>query len=656
MVNSDDSEPARVHNDGYAVEHSSARGDSTDTTGAETLSRAVDSQASSSAPGQGSIRQEEYPLPSKNSSSLFYYEPQGELIQHAGRSTDDPEISIPHPISSSRGHYTTHGQAAGANPATALQGPTETALNTLPSERDHEEDLESAPPKRAHRDMSTSDQEFMYSSAPFHQSQQHPTEGSTSSINHQQQTFIDPSITMVLPARKVFPIQIGDKLFRLSGASISSDAPSYFSQFFEEQMKNNEGAESCRTLYIDRDPKTFEDISLHLQGYHIEPRDGAHFVKLFADAQFFSLPRLTAQLFASTIYVRVGEQEFRIPKDLFSNPGDSPNYFSLGFSSFFSTPTDRLPGLSQQSLIRPPSLLPPSVPTRSARVFLDLLHLLQGYDLHIRDEEHRAELLRDARYYHLKGLEQRLIPHRIAFNLRRQKSEILLRLQDVHKNGVGVVSDCGAGGAAAIPGWVCYQRPYVDTEAHILIVEVSGEESTTVELEPAASSTTNARMARVTLHNETTIILGRLLCAIAEKVKLPHIQPVEPIATGRTGAYNGIKNQSQHSAPAHSTIKMHIGPDADVVVNGHRQAIGNQIDTVDEMDVDDAQRPAANARKVRQDVNANASQATNWVVSKAQWRLRVQPRKNGFEVILDAVKIEACSNERSRNAASDFLM
>jgi hypothetical protein len=43
-----------------------------------------------------------------------------------------------------------------------------------------------------------------------------------------------------------------------------------------------------RTLYIDRDPATFCDISLHLQGYHIEPRDGSHFVKLLADAQFFS--------------------------------------------------------------------------------------------------------------------------------------------------------------------------------------------------------------------------------------------------------------------------------------------------------------------------------------------------------------------------------
>jgi hypothetical protein len=85
--------------------------------------------------------------------------------------------------------------------------------------------------------------------------------------------------------------------------SIFLIAPSYFSQFFQEQLKAQRGGEtssssnsstaaidasSVRTLYIDRDPATFCDISLHLQGYHIEPRDGSHFVKLLADAQFFS--------------------------------------------------------------------------------------------------------------------------------------------------------------------------------------------------------------------------------------------------------------------------------------------------------------------------------------------------------------------------------
>jgi len=69
-------------------------------------------------------------------------------------------------------------------------------------------------------------------------------------------------------------------------------APSYFSQFFECQLKQAEDegddSRSVRTLYIDRDPVTFKDISLHLQGYHVSPRDASHFVKLFADAQFYS--------------------------------------------------------------------------------------------------------------------------------------------------------------------------------------------------------------------------------------------------------------------------------------------------------------------------------------------------------------------------------
>lgn len=83
-------------------------------------------------------------------------------------------------------------------------------------------------------------------------------------------------------------------------------APSYFSKFFEEQLRKNEdGGGGVRTLYIDRDPSTFQDIARHLQGmryilpenksipneaigYHVQPRDGGHYVRIFADAQFYS--------------------------------------------------------------------------------------------------------------------------------------------------------------------------------------------------------------------------------------------------------------------------------------------------------------------------------------------------------------------------------
>jgi hypothetical protein len=73
---------------------------------------------------------------------------------------------------------------------------------------------------------------------------------------------------------------------------LTDTAPSYFSQYFKCQIKRAEEAgqdpsTAIRTLYIDRDPITFRDISLHLQGYHVQPRDSTHFVRLFADAQFY---------------------------------------------------------------------------------------------------------------------------------------------------------------------------------------------------------------------------------------------------------------------------------------------------------------------------------------------------------------------------------
>lgn len=72
-----------------------------------------------------------------------------------------------------------------------------------------------------------------------------------------------------LPSEKVFSIQIGSEIFRLSGASIASDAPSYFSRFFEDQLLQSQDAANVRTLYIDRDPTTFREIARHLQGMRV---------------------------------------------------------------------------------------------------------------------------------------------------------------------------------------------------------------------------------------------------------------------------------------------------------------------------------------------------------------------------------------------------
>ena len=98
-----------------------------------------------------------------------------------------------------------------------------------------------------------------------------------------------------LPHEKAFSIQIGWRLFKLSGASINSDgrsyllsnhvatakiprAPSYFSNYFEEQLRLDEnGNGSTKTLFIDRDPETFADICRHLQGTFTKRAASHHF-------------------------------------------------------------------------------------------------------------------------------------------------------------------------------------------------------------------------------------------------------------------------------------------------------------------------------------------------------------------------------------------
>jgi hypothetical protein len=447
-----------------------------------------------------------------------------------------------------------------------------------------------------------------------------------------------------------------------------------------------------RTLYIDRDPATFEDISLHLQGYHVEPRDGPHFVKLFADAQFFSLPRLTQQLFSSTIYIRIGDEEFQVPRDLFSNPGDSPNYFSLGFAIFFTTPTDVFPGLTQRTLLRPPSILPPSVPNKSAKTFADLLHILKGYPVEIRSEEHRQELLRDARYFHLKGLEQKLIPHSISYNLARKVTEIVVRLEDIRQSGISFVADgtqarpTGTASTAASPasstasstptgpGWIFYQRPYVDPEAYSLIFEMSGDESTFLTL-PSARAEARARFARATFHRQALSRITSLFSVIANKMNLPVTQPLGLMMMERGAGVASLPVSPGNTGVSDERVKIRIGGDADVTIDGRPWFLQSAIsDEDDEDDEDDGSAmevegggstaiPGPGGKRRRSTaVTEEQCEGEEWVLKKAQWRIRVQPMqggaqagRSGMEVILGAVRIEGFRSERGRNAARGFL-
>ncbi|CAI6097001.1 unnamed protein product [Clonostachys chloroleuca] len=455
-------------------------------------------------------------------------------------------------------------------------------------------------------------------------------------------------IPHILPHERVFPVQIGGELFKLSGASLSSDAPSYFSQYFLCQIKAAEESgddvgSAIRTLYIDRDPTTFHDIALHLQGYHVTPRDGTHFVRLFADAQFYS-----CTLYDESIFISIGHREFQIPRDIFTDPGNTPNYFSLGFAAFFSRPDDLFPGLDREGLIRPPSILPPSVPNRSADTFAELLRLLRGYPVSIRDENHRAELLRDARYFHFRGLEQRLIPYSLSFNQARGKDEITLRLENVQKSGVSVArADDDTAGA-----YVNYARPFVDSQPAELVLEIGGE-ATKIHF---PSNDLDAP-ARAEFFRDTKARVARLFEVLAVKLNLPAATGNSQSPHFRTASASPSTGAHQLSAPGSTPLSqdlvlVSLDDDASITLDGKEYTGGALLNNADERVDDDI----AQSRKRRRTEDGGPRE---WVVRTGQWRLRVRPTKTAkapYECILEAVKIDAFSSELERNSSRSFLL
>ncbi|KAK4121846.1 hypothetical protein N657DRAFT_99229 [Parathielavia appendiculata] len=486
------------------------------------------------------------------------------------------------------------------------------------------------------------------------------TTGAEDGFNEPDSMIAANRIPNILPHERVFPIQIGCELFKLSGASISSDAPSYFSQYFRCQLKEadeqgQDPASAIRTLYIDRDPIIFRDISLHLQGYHVQPRDSTHFVRLFADAQFYHLPKLVSQLYEESIFTTVGGVQFRIPRDLFSDPGNSPNFFTLGFAAFFTSPGgDLFPGLDRDGLLRPPSIVPPSVEGRSPEVFAQLLHLLRGYPVHIRNEEHRAELLRDCRYFNFKGVEQRLIPHAIVFNLARGKEEIVVRLRDILKSGISVAGEPTAGDP--FMGWVNYARPYVDAKGYELVLEVDGE-STRLRYGTRSGygggGGGGVMHARAEFFGEMRVRMTKLLDVIANKLNLPPTQQLMGLLMAQ-GEGESPSPSPGNTPLSEDLVKVVIDSDSSVVLDGKPWAPsaeeedlwgGGHIDS------------SLMSRKRRRAEEGQGGEE-EWIVRRGQWRLRIQGTRNGkaaVECCLVVVKLDVYSSERARNAQRPFL-
>lgn len=316
-----------------------------------------------------------------------------------------------------------------------------------------------------------------------------------------------------------------------------------------------------------------------------------------------------SQLFESEIFIQIGDRHFQIPRDIFSSPGDSPNFFTLGFGAFFATPSEVFPGLNRTGLLRPPAITPPSVPNRSADVFAELLHLLRGYPLHIRNESHREELLRDCRYFHLRGVEQKLIPHAFAYNPFVERSEIIIRVQDLRPSGLDFTSAPNAYWGAAQTA--VYARPFVDETPADLILEVGGD-ATMVDLAHQQADFVGPTKARM----ESLIRLA------------------------------GKKANLFESQLGELPVPIRLLPETDLVIDGK----------VDSTFKDGGPRAADADAPPAKRPRVDGYDRGLWAVRTGQWRLQVRHTPVGsFEIVLAAVKLDVVTSPQARSHGRGFL-
>lgn len=260
----------------------------------------------------------------------------------------------------------------------------------------------------------------------------------------------NPAPLEVLQHDKIFLIQVGYKLFRMSGLSLSSDAPSYFTQFF--LLPENED----KVLFIDRDPKIFERIYNHLQGYALNLDSAYEMVNVWSDSYYFGLKRLQLILIEGDVFAVVGNQSFKICRKLLQGTGNTPNFFTVNYDNLL---VDSVSVIERKRMLRPPPQYPAMIPNRSPKLFADLLEILLGNHIVIENDSHRQLLIRECKYYRFLELEQRIIKYKIINNPFMDQ-EILINLNDLQYRGVS--NDSPQDKLVEVP--LKYTRPYIVKE------------------------------------------------------------------------------------------------------------------------------------------------------------------------------------------------
>lgn len=344
-----------------------------------------------------------------------------------------------------------------------------------------------------------------------------------------------------------------------------------------------------------------------------------------------AVPRLTSQLFMTDIYIQIDNTDFRIPRDIFSTPGNKPNYFSLGFGAFFASPTEVFPGLDRTGLLRPPAIEPPRLPHRSAAVFADLLQLARGYPVAIQGAEHRAQLVRDCRYFNLRGLEQQVIACDVRRNPMHGRGEIVIGAKDILVKGVGVdlfsTDSSEHQHTQGQQAWVTYARPYTDDGHNDLVVQIANDNAV-IDLVDG----------RITFLDSARGTMERLLATVLGKAK------------------TNMGFDEDRDTPPEARPRVRMDDETDLRLNG--QQIDNAKATFgaaqNSRSADGDERRAS--KRPRLEPSAEDSEMGKWYVRTGQWLIHVSKPGLDVELALVAVKLDVYTSARESTRTRPFLV
>ncbi len=306
-----------------------------------------------------------------------------------------------------------------------------------------------------------------------------------------------------------------------------------------------------------------------------------------------------------------------------------------------------------------------------------------------------------------------MIPCEISYNLKRQQSEILVRLEDIRQSGISFTSDktpddvdsgtssstqavgispghvpnskgaspapsfsSNNGGIISKGGFVSYARPYTDDHANnnALILEISTTESTTLLLPcsaPKVSTTDPLELnARATFHNAALARMSSLFSVIASKMGLPATQPLGLMYLQSGGGVATQPISPANSGVSERRVRVRLDSDCAMRVNGEpaEVAIDQQSGRIGVRALAPFQgrnrwlwggsSTEFDNLKLRPD---EEEPSVEWTVKRVQWRICVEPIEidggdaKRMQVVLCGVKMDAFSVERNRNCERGFL-